>query len=218
MCITAHHSGGFALWQTNTTDYGMRQSPYMDGKGDIVKDFVASARAKGVLPCFYIIPGWDSYESKSGKADPTAYLKTQLAMITELLTKYGPISRLWFDFYGMGCHEYGADCPTGAFPKGWRNITELVKTISPTTVLTMPGTDGCLLADASNNPELGFGAYPSWYYNQGYGLDGRGWNPVNPILCKPEEPTDALAASGLLRWGLHEADMTIQNPGDAWFW
>ena len=104
------------------------------------------------------------------KADPTAYLETQLAMITELLTEYGPISRLWFDFYGMGCRQYGADCPVGAFPNGWRNISKLVETISPTTVLTMPGTDGCLLATTgTNNPELGFGNYPSWYYNQGYG-------------------------------------------------
>ena len=37
VCLTAHHSGGFALWQTNTTEYGLRNSPYMGGRADIVR-------------------------------------------------------------------------------------------------------------------------------------------------------------------------------------
>ena len=62
LCLTAHHSGGFALWQTNTTDYGLRESPYMDGKADIVLDFVASCRKFGVSPCLYFIPAMDTHE------------------------------------------------------------------------------------------------------------------------------------------------------------
>ena len=62
------------------------------------------------------------------------------------------------------------------------------------------------------------GAYPSWYYNQGYGPGARGWSVSNPIVCEPQVPTAAAAAGGTLQWAAHEADMTIQNPGDAWFW
>ena len=32
VCLTAHHSGGFALWQTNTTDYGVRQVKHATGR------------------------------------------------------------------------------------------------------------------------------------------------------------------------------------------
>ena len=71
----------------------MRQSPYMDGKGDIVKDFVASARAKGVSPCFYIIPGWDSYESRSGKVrqevGPTVHVLGNQNVLARDLTHCG---------------------------------------------------------------------------------------------------------------------------------
>lgn len=33
VCLTAHHTGGFALWQTNLTDYGIKESKYKGGKG-----------------------------------------------------------------------------------------------------------------------------------------------------------------------------------------
>lgn len=64
ICLTAHHSGGFALWQTNTTQYGVRQSPYMNGTADIVRDFVASCRKYNVSPCLYFIPAMDTAESR----------------------------------------------------------------------------------------------------------------------------------------------------------
>ena len=61
----------------------------MDGKGDIVKDFVASARAKGVSPCFYIIPGWDSYESRSGKVRKEAHVLGNQNVLARDLTHCG---------------------------------------------------------------------------------------------------------------------------------
>ena len=55
--------------------------------------------ALGISPCLYFINDWDCWE-----ANDTApvYLQKQLDMLTELLTKYGTIDRLWFDFYGSG--------------------------------------------------------------------------------------------------------------------
>ena len=38
ICITAKHHDGFCMWQTDTTDYSIKNSPYKDGKGDIVKE------------------------------------------------------------------------------------------------------------------------------------------------------------------------------------
>ena len=44
ICLTAHHTGGFALFQTDHTNYSIRQSPYKAGQGDIVKEFTDSCR------------------------------------------------------------------------------------------------------------------------------------------------------------------------------
>jgi alpha-L-fucosidase len=155
ICLTARHSGGFALWQTNITDYGLRQSPYMGGQADIVRDFIASCRKEGISPCLYL--GFaDSEQNTKYPHDPEGYLANQVAMLRELMTSYGQIDRIWFDFWGDACNQYGAKCPPGAFPQGWKNISSLMDQISPNTTLSMPGTDGCLLA-TGNNPEIGGG-------------------------------------------------------------
>jgi len=52
-----------ACRQTNMTDYGVRQSPYLNGTADIVRDFVAACHRGGVSPCLYFIPPMDTYES-----------------------------------------------------------------------------------------------------------------------------------------------------------
>ena len=53
ICLTAHHEGGFCLWDTKYSNYSVMHSPY--GK-DIVKQFVASCNKYGVKPCYYMGP------------------------------------------------------------------------------------------------------------------------------------------------------------------
>ena len=50
ICLTAHHEGGFCLWDTAYTNYSVMHSPY--GR-DVVAQFVASCNKYGVKPCFY---------------------------------------------------------------------------------------------------------------------------------------------------------------------
>jgi hypothetical protein len=115
----------------------------MGGKADIVRDFVASCRKEGISPCLYA--GFaDSEQNAKYLHDPEAYLTNQLAMLRELLTRYGQIDRIWFDFWGDSCNQYVAKCPTGAFPQGWKNISSLMDQLSPNTTVSMSGTDGCL--------------------------------------------------------------------------
>ena len=58
ICLTAHHEGGFSLWDTKYSNYSVMQSPY--GK-DIVAQFVASCQKFGVKPCYYFPPSANGY-------------------------------------------------------------------------------------------------------------------------------------------------------------
>jgi alpha-L-fucosidase len=94
ICLTVHHTGGFALWPTKVYNYSIAQSPYQNGTGDIVRDFVASCRKYELEPCFYIIPSWDNFVTTNFPGyDAAQYLQVQLDMLTELLSNYGPIGR-----------------------------------------------------------------------------------------------------------------------------
>eukprot|EP00662_Eupelagonemidae_sp_cell21_P018620 gene18620-41360_t len=58
ICLTAHHEGGFALWDTAYSNFSVMHSPY--GK-DVVAQFVASCKKYGIRPCFYLPPDSNGY-------------------------------------------------------------------------------------------------------------------------------------------------------------
>ena len=39
LILVCKHHDGFCLWPTSTTNYNIRQSPFRNGKGDLVKEF-----------------------------------------------------------------------------------------------------------------------------------------------------------------------------------
>ena len=51
--LVAKHCSGFLQWQSDLYPYGLRQAPWRNGRGDLVKDFVESARRYGLLPGLY---------------------------------------------------------------------------------------------------------------------------------------------------------------------
>lgn len=91
--LTAKHHDGFCLWQSDYTDYCMKNSPYKQGRGDIVKECAEACREYGLKFGFYLSP-WDRNSGYYGSDEYNTYYKNQL---TELLTRYGEIFYVWFD-------------------------------------------------------------------------------------------------------------------------
>ena len=93
MVLTAKHHDGFCLWQTKYTEHSMKNSPYKDGKGDIVREAAEACKKYGLKFGFYLSP-WDRNSKLYGTDEYNTYYKNQL---TELLTEYGEIFHVWFD-------------------------------------------------------------------------------------------------------------------------
>ncbi|RZK91765.1 MAG: alpha-L-fucosidase, partial [Pedobacter sp.] len=91
--ITAKHHDGFCLWPTAYTEHSIKNSPWRNGKGDMVKEIAEACKAQGVKFGFYLSP-WDRNHPSYGTADYNTYYKNQL---TELLTNYGEVAEVWFD-------------------------------------------------------------------------------------------------------------------------
>lgn len=100
--LVAKHVGGFCLWQTDTTEYGVKNIPWRDGKGDVMADISASCKKRGIKLGVYISPCDKYLGAKVGGQCKTpekqkAYDKVYRQQVTELLTRYGDIVEVWFD-------------------------------------------------------------------------------------------------------------------------
>ena len=100
--LVAKHAGGFCLWQTDTTDYSIKNSPWKGGKGDVMASLADACARRGLQLGVYLSPRDDKHGAGlSGKcATPdaqAAYDELYRRQLTELLSRYGPIVELWLD-------------------------------------------------------------------------------------------------------------------------
>ncbi len=103
--LTAKHHDGFALWPSKYSNYSVAQTPWKDGKGDVVAEFVAACRKYDIKVGLYYSPAqWGEHAIKfeNGKE----YDEYFINQITELLSNYGKIDYLWFDGCGSEGHEF----------------------------------------------------------------------------------------------------------------
>jgi alpha-L-fucosidase len=91
--ITAKHHDGFCLWPTKTTEHSVKNSPWKNGNGDVVKEVADACKEFGVAFGFYLSP-WDRHEKTYGTPAYNDFYKEQLK---ELLTNYGKVAEVWFD-------------------------------------------------------------------------------------------------------------------------
>ncbi len=106
--FVAKHGSGFMNWQSDLYPYGMKQSPYKNGQGDMVRDFVNSCRKYGIRPGIYCHMDCNGYlevdnpglvnRGKGGDPEKQArYARTCEGMANELWGNYGPLAEIWFD-------------------------------------------------------------------------------------------------------------------------
>ncbi len=166
--LTAKHHNGYCLWPTSTTDYSVESSPWKNGKGDVVREFVEAARSEGLEVGLYL-SGGDNHFGVTSTPDPLGkrvirgdrnkYFPIFLEQLRELLTNYGEVSVAWFD----GAYDpFGWDVkdkngkPLG--PAFGDAIRAMVDDLQPEAVV-FNGTRPDIRWSGS---EQGWAPYPSW--------------------------------------------------------
>ena len=91
--ITAKHHDGFCLWPSKFSKHTVRESKWMDGKGDVIKMLSDACKKAGIEMGVYISP-WDRNHPEYGTA---AYNDIYIQTMKELLTGYGNFTELWWD-------------------------------------------------------------------------------------------------------------------------
>lgn len=176
--ITAKHHDGFCLWPSAFTEHSVKNSPWKNGKGDVVKEIEQACREFGIKFGFYLSP-WDRNHKSYGTPAYNDYYKKQL---TELLSNYGDIAEVWFD----GAKDPAAVNMEYDFTGYWN----LVKKMQPDAIMFSDVGPGVRwvgnekgVAGETNwstinvGPENAPGKMPAAYLNTG-DKDGKLWLPA----------------------------------------
>ena len=204
--LTAKHHDGFCLWPTATTEYSVKNSPWKDGKGDVVRELRNACEKYGMKFGVYLSP-WDRNAESYG--DSPAYNKFFIAQLTELLSNYGEVHEVWFD---GAC----AEGPNGKKQEyDWTAILATIRELQPKAVTAIMGDDVRWVGN-----EGGLGRETEWsasvfapgsYTHKKAANDSLGLNEMSKDLGSRELVARAQEAY----WYPSEVDVSIR-PG--WFY
>ena len=184
--FTAKHHCGFCMWPSAYTEYSVKNSPWKDGKGDVVRELAEACREEGLAFAVYLSP-WDRNHPEYGRPAYVTYFRNQLR---ELLTNYGDIFEVWFDGANGGDGWYGGANETrridGKTYYGWAETFRMIRELQPRAVIWNDGGDRGDLrwvgTEAGNIGETNWSLMPSKGYTPyqmlHYGVeDGDVWCP-----------------------------------------
>lgn len=137
--ITAKHHDGFCLWPSAYTEHSVKNSPWKDGKGDLIRELREACEEYGLEMGIYYSP-WDRNHAAYGTPEYITYMRNQLR---ELLTNYGDIFEVWFDGANGGTGYYGGANENRFVDKlsyyDWPNTYALVRELQPKAVMFSDG-------------------------------------------------------------------------------
>jgi len=119
--LVAKHHDGFCLWPTAQTAYSVAASPWLGGKGDLVRMTADAARRNGLQFGVYLSP-WDRHDPRY--KDAAAYDRYYLSELEELASRYGNLVEFWLDGAGSEGHTYD-----------FKKIVETLRTYQPNTLV-----------------------------------------------------------------------------------
>ncbi len=132
LVVTAKHHDGFCLWPSQFTEHSVKNSPWKEGKGDVVGEVAAACKKGGLAFGVYLSP-WDRHEPTYG--DSPKYNQHFKDQLRELLTRYGEISEVWFD---GACGE-GPNGKRQVYD--WPGFFALIRELRPNAVISIMGPD-----------------------------------------------------------------------------
>lgn len=139
--FTAKHHCGFCMWPSAYTEYSVKNSPWKNGKGDVVKELAEACRKEGLKFAVYLSP-WDRERADYGKPEYVEYFRNQLR---ELLTNYGEIFEVWFDGANGGNGWYGGANETRRIDAKtyyeWQETFRMIRELQPNCVIWNDGGD-----------------------------------------------------------------------------
>jgi len=132
LILTCKHHDGFCLWPTETTEHCVRNSPFRNGQGDVVREVSDACRRGGLKFGVYLSP-WDRNCPVYGQGE--AYDDFFCRQLTELCTRYGELFSVWFD---GACGE-GPNGKRQVYD--WNRYYALVRELQPNACLSICGPD-----------------------------------------------------------------------------
>jgi len=192
--LTAKHHDGFCLWPSDYTEHSVKNSPWRNGHGDVVRELADACREAGLALGLYLSP-WDMHEPSYG--DTMKYNEFYKNQLRELLTNYGDVAEVWFD---------GAKGPNAKdMEYDWHSYYAIVRALQPKAVI-FNGPDVRWVGN-----EAGYARETEW------SVMPRGSKPFNFINQRAKDlgSLDALGDGENLIWYPAETDVSIR-PG--WFY
>tara|TARA_Y100001935_G_C17311764_1_gene517141 strand:- start:1012 stop:2499 length:1488 start_codon:yes stop_codon:yes gene_type:complete len=185
--LTAKHHDGFCLWPSEHTEHDIANSPYKNGKGDIVKELSEACEKYGLKFGIYLSP-WDRNRADYGTP---AYVYYYRAQLEEIFTGYGEIFEMWFDGANGGDGYYGGADEMrridGSTYYDWPGTLELVRNMQE---------DVIFFSDA--------GPGVRWGGNERASAGFTNWNTIT---------TDTLYAG---KYGIEDLLNTGSEDGKSW--